>query len=256
MTDRGLGHARNEDAVALAREACFEGQVTILVVCDGVSSSQEADQASALAAQTACDALVRFVSEGNDPASASAMGSAIREAHAALCTQAVSLAATEADDRDPPGTTIVAVLVQGPTVTLGWVGASRAYWVGPDGYGLLTHDHSWVNEVVDSGQMSEAAASHAPQAHALTHCIGALEREDADAAPEPATATFTVPPNCRLLLCSDGLWNYASRPDQMAEIVRAVPGGASSLSLCRTLVDDALACGGQDNVTAAALFLP
>jgi serine/threonine protein phosphatase PrpC len=257
VTDRGLRHARNEDAVALARGPAGGAPAFVLVVCDGVSSSEDADQASSLAARAACDALLRFVA-GEDSAGAEhTMAGAIRAAHAAACSQTY----TGDGDGDPPGTTIVAALASRGTVTVGWVGDSRAYWAGRSdgglpGAGLLTRDHSWVNEVVDRGELSEAEALRSPHAHALTHCLGPLEQAAGEAAPEPSVVTFTPPPGCCLLLCSDGLWNYAPHPEQIAGLVQGAPPGASAQAVAGMLVEHALARGGHDNVTAAVAFLP
>jgi serine/threonine protein phosphatase PrpC len=252
VTDRGRRHPRNEDAVALARVERDGRPVFVLVVCDGVSSSRQADRAAALAAGTACDALREHALAPGETDPATAMAAAIRAAHAAVC----ALPETPEGDLDPPGTTLVAALATGARVTVGWVGDSRAYWLGADGAGLLTHDHSWASEAVDRGELSEADAQRAPLAHALTHCLGPLEERVAGMAPEPSVTSFDAPPGCRLVLCSDGLWNYLPRPCDFADLVGGLPPDASAQAVAAALVARALAAGGQDNVTAAVVFLP
>jgi serine/threonine protein phosphatase PrpC len=250
-TDRGLHHPSNEDCVALGRAEADGEPLYVLVVCDGVSSSYDAARAASVAADTARDALLRYARTvgGADPSAA--MVGAIRDAHRAACTRA----AAPPDGQDPAGTTLVAALAQRGQVTLGWVGDSRAYWVAPSGAGLLTRDHSWVTEVVDHGEMDEATALRSPGAHALTHCLGPLEEAMGDGAPEAAVATFQPPPGCRLVLCSDGLWNYAAGAAEIAALVGQTAPDASAAAIAQSLVAYALTRGGQDNVTAAVALL-
>src|ERR1700683_3699677 len=81
VTDRGLRHARNEDALALASEQTPDGLVVVAVVCDGVSSSPRPDEASDAAAQAALPVLLEAVQTGGGrgPAAPASVGAA-REA--------------------------------------------------------------------------------------------------------------------------------------------------------------------------------
>jgi serine/threonine protein phosphatase PrpC len=248
VTDRGKRHSCNEDDVALAREDGPE--TTVVVVCDGVSSSQHAEDASAAAAQTACASLLAAARQADlDPPAA--MRAAIRKAHEA----ASSLPSLPDPPKGPPGTTLVAALVREGVATLGWVGDSRAYWIGADAARLLTRDHSWVNEVVDAGEMAEEEALRSPEAHAITRCLGRLNGDGPEDAPEPSVRSVSLDTPGWLLLCSDGLWNYAPQADQLAAMIRppSPDGDADALDLCRRLVDYALARGGRDNITVALL---
>ncbi len=249
VSDRGLRHANNQDDVALAVEDLGGAAAYVLVVCDGVSSAQEADIASALASIAARDTL-RSALHADAPVSISDMIQAIQEAHSTARTIPYR---RDHETLGPPGTTLVAAVVHQRTITVGWAGDSRAYWIGPDGARLLTHDHSWVNETVDAGEMSLEEASRSKQAHAITRCLGALNGDDPL---EPSAATFPLPADGGLLLlCSDGLWNYADSSEELESLVGGVPPGADALALCRRLVEFALAEGGHDNVTAAVLAL-
>ena len=241
VTDRGKRHASNEDAQALA----LEGETAILVVCDGVSSSQRAEDASAAAAGAACESLRKSVLDARDPETA--MRAAIAAGHAAACLVPTDPAAP----KDPPGATVVAATVRGQSVTLGWLGDSRAYWVTEEGAVLLTHDHSWVNAVVDAGEMTEEDALKAPEAHAITRCLGPLNGDELGTSPEPSVRTVPLTGPGRLLLCTDGLWNYAPTTAQLAGLVGS---DRDALTTCRRLVEFALASGGRDNITAALLI--
>jgi serine/threonine protein phosphatase PrpC len=136
---------------------------------------------------------------GKDPKEL--MRAAILAGHDAICK--LMPAGTSSDDR--PLTTIVAALAGCDMVTIGWAGDSRAYLLTGTGK-LLTRDDSWVNWVVERGDMTEAQAMRSPNAHVIVHCLG-----DPDDPPEPHVVTVTLSAGERLLLCSDGLWNYARR---------------------------------------------
>ena len=243
VTDRGKRHAINEDALALAN---MPGAGSVLAVSDGVSSAQRSEEASEIGAQTVCTALEAAL-RGKAADAGAAMRNAISAAHEAACTVPYD------PDRpkDPPGATLVAALVRDGFATLGWLGDSRAYWIGPAEFRLLTHDHSWVNAVVDAGEMPEEEALRAPEAHAITRCLGPLNGD----APEPTIITIPMTAPGWLLLCSDGLWNYAPQTEQLAGLVRSAPAGSDGLAICRILVNYALSKGGRDNITVALLAI-
>ncbi len=101
----------------------------------------------------------------------------------------------------------------------GWVGDSRAYWLGPPGgaaqSSLLTTDHSWAVEIVALGELDEAAAAADPRAHAITRWLGA------DASDAPSVVELRPAEPGLLLLCSDGLWNYLPDADALASAAYA-----------------------------------
>ena len=240
ISDRGRRHHRNEDFFALASN----GDADAIIVCDGVSSSQNADQASEAAANAACAALRRALAS-SDSASM-AMTSAIRAAQKAV----LELPWTTAVAAEPPETTIVAALRRGHRLALAWIGDSRAYLVTANSVRLLTRDHSWVNEIIAAGRMTLAEAMRAPQAHSLTRTLGG---PDASPDERPEMVILDLPEAGWLVLCSDGLWNYVAVPDQLAEIVRTAASGHDSLAIAQRLVRFACDRGGHDNVTAAVL---
>ncbi len=234
-TDVGLMREQNEDTYQLFRS----GEVSIAVVCDGVSASRDAHVAADIASRTACTFLAEHLANN----AAETMEAALRAAHAGIC------AVYQERGGEPLGTTLVAARVDGRRITVGWVGDSRAYFVGRDEAVLLTHDHSWFNEAIAAGTTPEEAV-RSPFAHALTRCLGPLEGGDAwHAEPEVIDVEVSVPGY--VILCTDGLWNYAASPEEIAEIVAPVYGRAGEMT--RALSAVALARGGQDNVTVAVV---
>jgi serine/threonine protein phosphatase PrpC len=239
VSDRGRCHPRNEDYLALAADPGGE----VLVVCDGVSNSARPDEAAAVAAATACAALQESL-RGGGPI---ALEAALRAADAAVA----AIPYTRTDAEELPESTIVAAVRHGRTLSVGWLGDSRAYLITPHGGVQLTEDHSWLTEVVAAGELTLAEALESPRAHAITRTLGGSATGD-----EPSVRTCPMPDGpAHLLLCTDGLWNYAREPAQLAELVHGFAAGTDALGLARRLVDYARDRRGHDNITVALLAL-
>lgn len=243
VTDRGRHHHRNEDAMALATTATPAGPVALAVVCDGVSTSRRPDEASLAAAETALRVLAAEVRTGSS--AAAALTSAAAAAQKTVGDMA-------AGSEDAPATTIVCACVATEAVTVCWVGDSRAYWLPADGREprLLTRDDSLGEDLVEAGALTETEAVESPHGHVLTRWLGA----DAERA-EPHTTSFEPPGPGVLLLCSDGLWNYQTSATGLAELLP--PATFENLaSAAAGLVEFALDCGGEDNITAVLASFP
>ncbi len=239
VSDRGLRHDRNEDRFAVADIAAAQ----IMVVCDGVSASHQSELASTAVAQGALDSLTRALQAGPKLGSEAVLRQAIADGAAVLVAQS-----SIAKDDNPPSTTVVAALVINGEATIGWLGDSRAYWIDASGAKPLTRDHSWMNEAITEGGMSAEQAAASPQAHAITRWIGADSTEKADA----EIVRHKLAASGVLLLCTDGLWNYASTNEAMAKLVQEATA-PDALDTARALVKFANDRGGQDNITVAIL---
>jgi len=241
LSDRGMKRAQNEDSAAVEMGDGW----TVIVTCDGVSSSNHAREASEIAATTACATLASIARsrELTGSMGLQAVTTAIRAAHAAVCSHKFE----ERKTGEPPGTTIVVALVTKDRATIGWVGDSRAYWVTRDGGEVLTRDHTWLNEAVASGEWTEDDAMLQPLAHALTRCLGPMEWGGAGTV-DPDVCTKTLDGPGFLLLCSDGLWNYFPTAVEIARIIDPTMGVSEA---AERLVNSTLACGAHDNVTVA-----
>ncbi|HEV3169718.1 MAG TPA: PP2C family serine/threonine-protein phosphatase [Actinocrinis sp.] len=246
VSDKGLRHSRNEDAMALAvLGADTDAPATVVVVCDGVSTSDDPDRASQIAADTALDDLVASM-RGGGPALEST-GAAIEAAQRAV----LELAEGYPDRANAPSCTIVAAVIQTDRVTVGWVGDSRAYWLaGADGQSArLTDDDTWAGQLVAEGDVDEGEAYKAPHAHAILRWLGP------DAPEEPPNLREFVPDGPGLVLvCSDGLWNYVW---DAADLSRLAAGGWGGLAAgAASLTAVALDGGGQDNITVVLAASP
>ncbi|MHA6618066.1 PP2C family protein-serine/threonine phosphatase [Pseudonocardia sp. DLS-67] len=255
VSDRGHSHARNEDAMAVGVLDAPGGRAVVAaVVCDGVSTVDSPELASRAGADAALDRLLH--PSGPD------MKEAVAQAAAAV--EAVA----QPNMRNPPSCTLVAAVVQpgagddpengaetgtehGVSITVGWVGDSRAYWLaGPDAAEparLLTVDHSWAVEMVAMGALDMDAAMADPRAHAITRWLGA------GGEPEPDVVTLRPAGPGLLLLCSDGLWNYLPGAAELAEAALPALARGGPAAVARVLTAIALDAGGRDNITVVAV---
>lgn len=229
-----VGHVRtvNEDAFLVAPP--------VFVVADGMGGHAGGDVASATAVQE----LGRLADAGFDSHSgAQAVVAALVRCQARLR----EYAAMQPGDAQHAGTTaVVALLVsdpEGPRWLLANVGDSRVYRLGPHGLDQLSVDHSVVQELLDTGRITEQEAAGHPERHVITRALSALE------APEPDFFLVPLPAAERLLLCSDGVSGMV--PDATIEhLLRESPDPRDA---AERLVQAALAAGGRDNATAVVV---
>ncbi|MFH0522359.1 PP2C family protein-serine/threonine phosphatase, partial [Streptomyces sp. M41] len=254
VSDRGLRHHRNEDAFAVGCTALPDGRpATMAIVCDGVSSATRPDDASMAASRAASESLLAALPRGTHPQQA--MHDAIVAAANAVNALAdePATAREQAPHQNAPACTIVGCVVTPELLIVGWVGDSRAYWVPVDRStrpARLTEDDSWAAQMVAAGLMNEAEAYADERAHAITGWLGADAYEL-----EPHTASFKPDRPGVVVVCTDGLWNYAEAADDMAEVV-PLDAAARPLHSAQVLVGHALDGGGHDNVTVAVLPFP
>ncbi|MFE1951919.1 protein phosphatase 2C domain-containing protein, partial [Streptomyces sp. NPDC059524] len=219
----------------------------------GVSSATRPDDASLAASRAANEALHESLPRGTHPQQA------LHEAIVAAADAVNALAAEPETAREhqphqnAPACTFVGSVVTKELLVVGWVGDSRAYWVPDDRTApaaRLTEDDSWAAQMVAAGLMNEAEAYADERAHAITGWLGADAYEL-----EPHTASFKPDRPGVVVVCTDGLWNYAESAQDMA---RAVPADAAArpLHAAQVLVGHALDGGGHDNVTVAVLPFP
>jgi serine/threonine protein phosphatase PrpC len=253
VTDRGLRHLRNEDAVALGSQQTPGGLAVVAVVCDGVSSSPRPDEASQAAARASLPVLLEAVRDSADLAEACV---------AAVAAARASVAGLGEPENERSATTFLSAVAARDQVTLCWLGDSRAYWLAPAESeseaesAQLTRDDSVAEGMVEAGLATEDAAMALPHAHVLTRWLDAEAADlDGDPARAPHVERFTPPGPGVLLLCSDGLWNY--RPDA-AELARlALPRALTDpLGAANDMVRFAVEAGGADNITAVLIPYP
>ena len=208
-----------------------------------------------LAAETACSFLADRLRESRAHIDfAKALTQAFETANERI---------VEAAGTSTPGTwacTLVVAVVWHGTLFVGSVGDSRAYWVPDDGQPLvLSTDDSMAQAKIELGVDRDIAESSSG-AHAITKWLGPGAHTV-----QPSLTVIEITQPGWLLTCSDGLWNYASHPEAMADAVNAAIARASASkpdqlpaawTVCCELVDWANEMGGDDNVTVTMFRLP
>ncbi|RHW39695.1 Stp1/IreP family PP2C-type Ser/Thr phosphatase [Lysinibacillus yapensis] len=141
------------------------------------------------------------------------------------------------------GTTLILVLIDGDECLIGHIGDSRVYHFTHDNVGLITRDHSYVNFLVEYGEISEEEAANHPQKNYIVKSLGT------ESSIEPDFYELQLEPTSYVLICSDGLSNKLST-DEMSEILH------QPLSLNekgKKLIQLANDSGGEDNISVILL---
>jgi PPM family protein phosphatase len=250
ITDCGIAHPRNEDAAAAGIVSLGSGEqrrAIAVTVCDGVSSSEAAHTTAVNASTAGVDAMLTALAASRDARSVVLAGLA----HAA--TAAAAAGTHSLDPTMAPSCTYAAVAVL-PTSTgsvhiaVGNVGDSRVYWLPepPAPVQCLTVDDSLAQELISAGIAADSEAVQAG-AHTLTRWLGA----DAESTPwsDTIVGEITTAERGVLLMCTDGLWNYLPKADDIAGFCTGRDASAAAVAL----VDYALGAGGQDNITVAVI---
>jgi protein phosphatase len=240
-THPGARRANNEDSY------CARGDLGLFVVADGMGGHAAGEVASRLAV----DSIERSVrASHHDPdhtspvladpaldAPRNRLRSAFVVANRRLATEL-----TERDEVCGMATTAVALLVTDEGVAVANVGDSRAYLLRGQELTRLTRDHSWVEEQVRAGVLSEDAARQHPWRNVVTRALSG------GADPEVDVEAIPIEAGDRLLLCTDGLSGVV--PDDR---IRDTLGSGPLQQVCDRLVTLANDAGGPDNVTVLAL---
>lgn len=234
ITDIGLVRKQNEDdaKTGLLPDGAWA------VVCDGMGGAKAGEVASQNAVQSIVDSVTKNYSEG-------ASDNTIKYLlHGALCdaNTVIFNLSNAYESLSGMGTTAVVVLVSQGKAHVCHAGDSRAYLLREDQIIRMTKDHSVVQELIDSGTLTEEEAKKHPQRNIITRCLGVRETV------EPDYSEYPLEPGDLLLLCSDGLSNYISEEELLEQAKQLDPA-----SLLQKLVADAKERGGNDNITIAVI---
>ena len=213
----GLVRPINEDRVF----DCPERR--LWAVADGMGGHSSGD----LAAQAVVDAL-RELADSGQAIDGTAMLDALHQANSAIVRHN-DVHSTDA------GSTVVAAHLGDRLATIAWAGDSRAYLIRRGVTTQLSHDHSLVQELVDAGLLTMAAAASHPRANVVTRALGVAESV------EIASMTIELDAGDRVLLCSDGL--SRSLHDSLPEPTIGLD------VVAETLMANALRRDGTDNIS-------
>jgi len=231
MTDRGKIRQHNEDNGGI-----FVNQAgqRLAIVADGMGGHRAGDVASEMATIT----LKEIWEKTNEISTPEQAESWIRE-QIYQVNQHIFQHAQTHDECEGMGTTIVAAICTNKFTTIANIGDSRCYMFNEIGFKQITEDHSLVNELVRSGQISKEDAEHHPRKNVLTRALGT------ELAVEMDIKTITFEEGDLLLLCSDGLSNKV-KEEELGEKLKE----DSSLEIKAShLIELANDNGGEDNIT-------
>jgi len=230
LSDVGRRRETNEDSFLV------EPRFDLYVVADGMGGYAAGEVASRIAVDSLRDALAGPRNGG----AAVSLQEAVHEANVRICDSQAEA------NQHGMGTTLVAMLVEDGRAVIGHVGDSRAYLLRDGTLRRLTSDHSWVNEQVKLGLISDEAAQRHPMRNIVTRALGSRGEVTAEVREEG------LRPGDVVLLCSDGL--NTMLPDEEIFGVLSRHGGDPERA-CRELVSRANERGGEDNTTVVVVHV-
>lgn len=248
-SDTGIKRKENQDS--FVAEQLYDNAVLCLV-CDGMGGANGGSIASGLACSTFVKQIKKKLSDyknqeqlgfdGEDPNIENNLKKAVTATNTAVFKKA---------NKDKQllgmGTTLVCALIINGNLYAVNVGDSRLYFVNDEKLVQLTRDHSYVQALIDLGQITPEEASFNPHKNIITKAIGTQKKEQPDIFFKNLSQT-----NCKyLLLCSDGLTNFADE-DSIHKIIMS---DSSLEEKCSALIDKANDNGGGDNITAVLIEL-
>ena len=234
QTHIGLVRENNQDALEYGT---LNDVAQYAVVCDGMGGANGGNIASKIAVEVIGSRIRDGYRDNPNPGSPEhLLTSAMATANAGVYDRA---------QKEPHlsgmGTTVVAVITYGHTAYISHVGDSRLYLYRDGKLSQVTRDHSVVQELIESGQITEEEARSHPRKNYITRAIGVVSEEYGE------YDELELVSGDRLLLCTDGLTNEVNHTE-MSRLL-ALPAEESAQALIRAALDD----GGMDNITVALM---
>lgn len=238
ITDPGCVRTQNQDTYKIEQ---LDRNTMLCVVCDGMGGAKSGNVASTLAVDVFVEEVRScWVSGMTTEETEQILRGAVKLANFAVYDQAQQL-----DEFSGMGTTLVAALIQGRSVTIVNVGDSRAYVVNRNGIRKITTDHSLVEMMVQRGELTPERARTYPGKNYITRAIGTETLVECD------FYNLDTERGDSLLLCSDGLSNMMDDQEMLFEVVH----GVNKQQCCQRLLDIAKNRGAPDNVTCVMILV-
>ena len=220
------------------------------ILADGIGGHQAGEVASEIAVEMVSQAAAK--SDASQP-------TAIMQAAIIQASQAILAASKKEDAKQGMGTTCVCAWIIGNQLYAASVGNSRIYLVRGNQMIQLTVDHTWVQEAVEAGALTDEQARSHPHANIIRRYLGSPQpvevdlriRSDRRSEPSEKNQGMRLYPGDRLILCSDGLSDMVddetilkiAKFDELDDVVPA-------------LIEEANRNGGKDNITVVAIGVP
>lgn len=241
LTDKGRKRASNQDCFAIRTV----GSYLIAVVCDGMGGVGGGNVASELACEYYSEKITDSINSVDDPALITNeilekfMIHSVAKANAEVYRESL-----RSPELKGMGTTLVSAVIKGTAVTIGNVGDSRLYHVDSFGITQITKDHSFVQTLLDAGEITESEAYAHPNKNIITRAVGVDNHVECDVYHKDISSGY-------LLLCSDGLSNYLDKK----AFLSIIDSGHPLRTKCEQLIAHANECGGADNITVVLIKL-
>ncbi|MFD1849103.1 Stp1/IreP family PP2C-type Ser/Thr phosphatase [Oceanobacillus bengalensis] len=235
LTDRGKVRSHNEDAGGIFYN---QSNQFLAVIADGMGGHQAGDVASQMAIS-----LIREKWENTNTFKTPDeiekwLTDSIKDIN-----EAIYLHATENKECEGMGTTIVITIHIHDFLTIAHIGDSRCYMLNEDGFKQITEDHSLVNALVQSGQITKDDALYHPRKNVVLRALGSENNVEVD------IRTINVETGDKILLCTDGLTDKIV-DDELYEVIRS---GSELPEIGQRLIDMANDRGGEDNISLIIL---
>jgi PPM family protein phosphatase len=234
-TDLGNIRTNNEDSASFLRiadEAIIREKGYLLIVADGMGGHLAGEVASKMAVDIISEEYFKKTNNGNrEKILAKAFNTANKKIF--------ELSSANEQYRGM-GTTCTTLAIAGESIYYAHAGDSRAYLYKNESITRITEDHTYVQQLVNNGDISKEEADIHPQRNILTNAMGTK----ADLRVDTGICAASFGKNDRLLLCSDGLYDYLDDNE-----IAAVMGYKSLAEAADYFIAEAKRRGGMDNIT-------
>ena len=234
-TDIGKKRSENQDRVFTQ---FIDDNISVAIVCDGMGGASSGGVASQLAIDVIANRITtNFRKDMNENSLRNLMLSSVHAANTVVYEKS-----REDIDKNGMGTTCVAALAVDKRIFIVSVGDSRAYLLNDDGIKQITTDHTYVEMLYRSGQITLEEAKNHPMRNVITKAVGVEPDVEVDYFELEEEGNFAV------FLCTDGLSGYCSD-----EIIYDTVYGNNLDDAVSKLIEYSNECGGKDNITAAVI---
>ena len=240
LTDVGQVRTVDEDSI-LAADLSFgvnseSSKFLLLAVADGMGGHAKGEEASKIALNAIAKAVIPDLL--NNTSFTKILEKGIQNANQDILDHTA-----KNPEASGMGTTSVCAVVKDNQIHLANVGDSRAYRVSDDEICRVTKDHSYVQALIDEGDITEEQAREHPRKNEITRAVGIMPSIEVD------TMKLTLDSDESLLLCCDGVIAHLS-DDDIHKIIRDSPDPQTA---CQKIVDMANERGGSDNISLIIL---
>lgn len=244
-SDSGRVRPLNEDYHRVWRFPFGGEELVLLAVADGMGGAAAGEVASKLGIEVLDETVRRYVEEHGAGHDVVGVGSLLEKA-IRLANRRVYGAALKQQGRRGMGTTLTCLALHGGRAHLGHVGDSRGYLLRDTRIYQLTKDHSWVEEQLEKGLLSEEQAQRHEWRNLITRALGTRPQV------APDVIDVRVQPGDVLVLATDGLHGLLT-PEEILEEIRRTPDRQTSADYLIALANER---GGPDNITVVLAEVP